>query len=54
MLVELYPCIHVRSLDRIKQKLSNTHTLNVDQVWLEQSFWSLEALTTDFDDTTIR
>ena len=38
---------------RVEEELSNTGLVNVDQVRLEQTLGSLEALATDADDTAI-
>ncbi|KAH3680590.1 hypothetical protein WICPIJ_008210 [Wickerhamomyces pijperi] len=45
--------IDVGGLHGVEEQLTDTDLLNIDQTWLEETFWSLVSLTSDLDDSTI-
>jgi hypothetical protein len=49
LVMKLTPDVHVGSLDSVEDELCDALTFNVDQVRLEQSLGSLEALTADLE-----
>lgn len=53
VLVELGPCVHVCCLDGIEEELSDSHSIHVDQVRLEECLRSPKALSSNLHSTTI-
>ena len=53
MLVELGPRVHVCCLDGVEEELSHSYPIHVDQVRLEQSLRSTEALSSDLHSATV-
>lgn len=47
------PGVYISCLDGVEEELSNSNTLNIDEVGLEQSLRSLKALSSHLDHTTI-